>query len=63
MRQRKEEGSTKRRGAEVAETWRPVGVAGDAGVRDLSLGSEHQAELAHQEDQPHGPECGAVGRQ
>lgn len=44
-------------------TWSPVGAAGDAGVWDLSLGSEHQAELARQEDQPHGSERGPVRKQ
>lgn len=50
-------------GSEAVPTWSPVGDAGDAGVWELSLGSEHQAELAHQEDQPHGSERGPVRKQ
>lgn len=50
-------------GLEVTLTWSPVGIAGDAGVWELSLSSEHQAELVHQEDQPHGSESGPVRKQ
>lgn len=51
------------RGLEVTLTWSPVGITGDAGTWELRLSSEHQAELVHQEDQPHGSESGPVNQQ